>query len=341
MAATKLGVHPVSDGFYRAFEEKYRGSRELIKSRLRAYLPFVNPLAELEKGGKTIDLGCGRGEWLELMTELGFTASGVDLDEGMLDDCLSLGLLAKKGDAVAFLSALPDESQVIVSAFHVVEHISFEQLQTIISEALRVLKPGGLLIMETPNPENIVVATCTFYCDPTHQRPIPSLLLSFLPEYYGFARTKTIGLQEPEHLVQGASPTFYAVLTGVSPDYAVIAQKAAQAGVAQQTDAAFEQEYGLSLVTLATRFDAQLTAKAEQLQAQQADAKAHQRTLNADVDQLNQRVKALEIGMQALTTQLHEIRANGFWRMAVSVHRLFRFLKHIGNAIKVRMTGKQ
>jgi O-antigen chain-terminating methyltransferase len=256
----------MSDGFYRTFEEKHRGSRELIKSRLRAYLPFVEPLAELNKGAQTIDLGCGRGEWIELMTEVGFKSHGVDLDEGMLSGCVELGLSVDKGDAIAFLAALPSESQAIVSAFYVVEHISFEQLQTVVSEALRVLKPGGLLIMETPNPENIVVATCNFYLDPTHQRPIPPLLLSFVPEYYGFARTKTIRLQEPQNLMQSTSLTLHDVLGGVSPDYAVIAQKAAAADVLHRIDPAFEHEYGLSLATLADRYTAQLETKAQQFQ---------------------------------------------------------------------------
>ena len=71
----------MSDGFYRAFEEKHRGSRELIKSRLRAYLPFVEPLAELDKGAQTIDLGCGRGEWLELMAEIGAVTAGSNAGE--------------------------------------------------------------------------------------------------------------------------------------------------------------------------------------------------------------------------------------------------------------------
>src|SRR5659263_452911 len=95
------------DGFYRAFEEKHRGSRELINSRLRVYLPLVTPLAVAYPGAPIFDVGCGRGEWLELMAEIGFKPCGVDLDDGMLKDCLELGLLAEKGDAVAFLATLP------------------------------------------------------------------------------------------------------------------------------------------------------------------------------------------------------------------------------------------
>lgn len=283
----------MSDDFYRAFEEKYRGSRDLIKSRLRAYLPFVNPLAEMEQGARTIDLGCGRGEWLELMTEAGFKPHGIDLDEGMLKGCTELGLSVEKVDAIAFLTALPNESQVIVSAFHFVEHISFEQLQTVVSESVRVLKPGGLLIMETPNPDNIVVSTCNFYLDPTHLRPIPPLLLSFLPEFHGFARVKTIGLQEPAHLIESTSLTLHDVLDGVSPDYAVIAQKAATADVFQSVDPAFDSEYGLTLASLAARYDAQIGTRVEQAEAHVQQAEARAEMAGAQAQQLQHALQAV------------------------------------------------
>ena len=187
-------------GFYRAFEERFYAPRSTIKKLRQQYLPFVQPLAALYPGAATFDIGCGRGEWLELMQELGMSPFGVDLDAGMLQGCHELNLPAEQGDAVAYLQTLADNSQAVVTAFHVVEHISFEQLTKVVIESLRVLQPGGLLIMETPNPENIVVATRNFYLDPTHLRPIPSLLLSFLPEHHGFARVHTLRLQESHEL---------------------------------------------------------------------------------------------------------------------------------------------
>ena len=77
----------MSSDFYRAFEDRYRGSRDLIKSRLRVYLPFVEPLKALYSDCIAVDLGCGRGEWLELLKEKGIGAHGVDLDDGMLSAC--------------------------------------------------------------------------------------------------------------------------------------------------------------------------------------------------------------------------------------------------------------
>jgi len=267
------------DGFYRSFEDKYRGPRDLIKLRLRVYLPFVEPLTILYKEANGIDLGCGRGEWLELLVEAGIQPYGVDLDPGMLAACQERGLNVELKDAIEALKELPDSSQLVVSGFHVVEHLPFADLQVLVQEALRVLKSGGLLILETPNPENIVVATHNFYLDPTHQSPIPPQLLSFLPEYYGFDRVKTVRLQESKELITGKIPlSLHNVLGGVSPDYAVIAQKAADHDIFHAVDTAFNTEYGLSLAMLAAHYDEQLEAKAQQVEvkAQEAEARAGQ-----------------------------------------------------------------
>ena len=246
----------MTDNFYRAFEEKYRGPRELIKERLSAYLPFLDAILSITNKPQAIDLGCGRGEWLEYLKSLGFNAQGVDLDEGMLEACQELGLSAKKGEMIEFIGTLPDASCMVVSAFHVVEHIRFEDVKIFVQEALRVLQPGGLLIMETPNPENIVVATRNFYLDPTHQNPIPPDLLHFVSEHAGFSRSKIVRLQEPPELREKPEVTILDVFAGASPDYAVVAQKLATAEQMAKFDTAFNQDYGLSLENLLGRWDA-------------------------------------------------------------------------------------
>ena len=264
--------------FYRAFEERYRGSQEQIRLRLRVYLPFIKPLIGLYGDAKAVDLGCGRGEWLELLKEEGFDARGVDLDEGMLVACKELGLNVQVGDAVGFLKELPEASQVIVSGFHLVEHIPFVDVQALVQEALRVLKPGGLLILETPNPENIVVGSSSFYLDPTHQRPIPPQLLAFLPDYYGYEKTKIVRLQESLELHSTKPPRLLDVLNGASPDYSIVARKKGNAKILAATKKAFSKEYGLTLDNLAIRYDQEAEAKANQAEAKanQAEAKANQ-----------------------------------------------------------------
>ena len=133
----------MSDGFYRAFEERWRGSRELIKSRLRVYLPFAEPLLCLYPNPKAVDLGCGRGEWLELLKEAGFNAQGVDLDDGMLAVCRQLGLKVATQDATGFLKSLPDASHAVVSGFHLVEHIPFSDLQQLVKRHYESCSPVG------------------------------------------------------------------------------------------------------------------------------------------------------------------------------------------------------
>ncbi len=248
--------------FYRAFEDRHRGPRDLIKSRARAYLPFVMPLLKLHGVGAVLDMGCGRGEWLELMGEEGFTTHGVDLDAGMLTACRERGLSVEQGDALEALKRLPDASQCVVSGFHIAEHVPFAVLQEMVAEALRVLKPAGLLILETPNTENLVVGSSSFYLDPTHRRPLPPSLLSFLTEYAGFFRSKILRLQEPQELTApGARVSLLQVLSGVSPDYAVVAQKAAPTDDLARFDAPFGREYGLTLAALAARYEADLRAE--------------------------------------------------------------------------------
>jgi len=314
----------VSDGFYLAFEDRHRGSRELIKNRLGIYLPFVQPLLRYDGKAKAVDLGCGRGEWLELISELGFDAFGVDLDQDMLVVCRDLGLKVEKGDALSFIAALPDASQSVISAFHVVEHLTFEQLRTLVSEALRVLKPGGLLIMETPNPENIVVATRNFYLDPTHHRPIPPELLSFLPEYYGFARTKVLRLQESKDLAQKVDLTLQDVFAGVSPDYAVIAQKAADEDMISLLDAPFSVEYGLSLENLTSRYQNQMSDRFQQAEtkAQQAETKAQQAETKAQ--QAETKAQQAEAAAREILLQLNAVYASTSWRVTAPLRAISR-----------------
>lgn len=300
----------MSDDFYRAFEERYRGPRELIKARQRVYLPFIKPLLQLHENAPAIDLGCGRGEWLEILAEAGFKAHGVDLDEGMLAACREAGLHVTAQDALSALKALPDASQAIVTGFHIAEHIAFADLRLLIQQALRVLKPAGLLILETPNPENITVGTVNFYLDPTHQKPLPPQLLAFLPEHYGFARVKTLRLQEDASLAGKPWITLRDVLEGVSPDYAVVAQKGADAAMLEGTSSAFAKEYGLRLNMLLEKWDQQAQQASQQAQQASQQAAAAQ----AQAQQAGERAANAEAALRAI----HQSRS---WRITAPLRK--------------------
>ena len=243
----------MSDQFYRAFEEKFRGPRGLIQQRLEVYLPFVQPVCAAYPEALVLDLGCGRGEWLELLQKNGIAAMGVDLDTGMLAACQQINLKVQCQDALESLKQLQDGSASVVSAFHLVEHLPFDRVKDLVAECHRVLKPGGLLIMETPNPENFMVATHNFYLDPTHLRPIPPDLLAFVPEYLGYESVKILRLQETAGVKTYPNLSMLDVLTGASPDYAVVAQKAGHTALKQSLQALFDQAFGISGYALLER----------------------------------------------------------------------------------------
>lgn len=309
-----------STDFYRAFEDRYRGPRELIRKRLQVYQPFIAPLLNIYQPACAIDLGCGRGEWLELLESAGFVPQGVDLDAGMLTDCTERALPVVQGDALAYLQSLGDASQCIVSGFHIAEHLSFDELENMVQQALRVLKPGGLLILETPNPENIVVGTSSFYLDPTHRRPIPPQLLSFLSEYYGFARVHTLRLQESRELGQCSDITLIDVLHGVSPDYAVVAQKAADAGLLARFDSVFSSQYGIDLHQLARKFDDALKGHIGVL-----DQRLNK--LESYVQSQYKRVEELENKLGELERRWDGLERSGLWRLMSFIGSVFKYFR--------------
>jgi O-antigen chain-terminating methyltransferase len=172
------------DSLYVAFEDQFRGSRETIKERLKVYLPH---LQKLSHDADVLDVGCGRGEWLELMRDAGIVARGVDSNTAMVEQCRQRGLNVAQGDVIAHLRGLPDASLGLVTGFHIIEHLPLRVFVTLLDETLRVLKVGGLAIFETPNPQNVLVGSYCFYMDPTHRNPMPSAMVKFFAEQRGFA----------------------------------------------------------------------------------------------------------------------------------------------------------
>ncbi|WP_417787155.1 class I SAM-dependent methyltransferase [Stutzerimonas xanthomarina] len=320
----------MSDSFYRAFEERYRGSREMIKARQQVYLPFLTPLADEAEPPAALDVGCGRGEWLEVLLENGFAARGIDLDTGMLEACVALGLPAAQGDAIATLQALADDSQAVVSGFHIVEHIPFDSAQLLVNEALRVLKPGGILILETPNPENIVVAGSSFYLDPTHEKPLPHQLLSFLAEFSGFARTKVLRLQEEPHLLAQADIGLMNVLNGTSPDYAIVAQKTAPTEQMAALDDAFAKDYGVALETLAWKYDASVDRRIDQASREVIDVLRE--VMDPQLQRAEERVCRLERERDEAFAARQAVLDSMSWRITAPMRRLIILSRNIGRS---------
>jgi O-antigen chain-terminating methyltransferase len=194
------------DAFAIDHARAFRGERAEIKSRLVVYAPYVREAFAATGGAAALDLGCGRGEWLELMGEMKVPAKGIDWNRALVESCRERGLDAGQGEIPRILTTIPDESLSVVTAFHVLEHIAFPDLLEVIDQAVRILKPGGIAIFETPNPGNSFVSSNTFYLDPTHRHPIPSGLLAFVVEARGLCEPKVLPLSPyPDHLHLPAS----------------------------------------------------------------------------------------------------------------------------------------
>lgn len=186
------------DPFYVSFEDRFRGSRDEIKQRLKSYLPFLKEGVPGQEQSMILDIGCGRGEWLELLRDAQLNAKGIDLNQIMVDQCREKGLAATEADALAYLMDVGQNSLGAVTAFHLIEHLELGTLVNVINEIMRVLRPGGLVLFETPNPENIAVGACNFYADPTHRNPIFPPTIQFIIEQRGFSEVKLLYPQQNE-----------------------------------------------------------------------------------------------------------------------------------------------
>jgi O-antigen chain-terminating methyltransferase len=163
-----------------AFAERFRGSREYVKERQRVYLPRFQGCQAV------LDLGCGRGEFLELLKEAGVPARGIDQQEEAVALCRRHGLEAERAEIFSYLAELPEGPLDGIFSAQLVEHLPPARVPELIRLCAAGLRRGGLLALETPNPESLAIFATHFYLDPTHQRPVPPALLVFYLEEAGF-----------------------------------------------------------------------------------------------------------------------------------------------------------
>lgn len=211
---------------YLEFEANFRGSKEMIRERLKANLPYFQQNVE-RFSEPVLDLGCGRGEWLQLLKEAGVPALGVDSNTAMIECCTDAGLEAYVGDALQYLAAMPAGSLGGLTAFHIIEHLPLDVFIKLIDEAKRVVRSGGVVLFETPNPENLIVGACNFYIDPTHRNPLPPALVGFLLKARGFERVEIDRRHpgDPALLLQGGDESVTGPLNRLlfgAQDYAAI-----------------------------------------------------------------------------------------------------------------------
>jgi len=206
-----------------AFENKFRGSSENLNDKLSFYDEILNEVLSRFPKCKLLDIGSGRGEWLIKCQQLGIQSMGIDNNLSMFNYCSDKGLTIKHGDALEILKTFEDNSFQLITSFHFIEHISFDLILEILDQCKRILVPGGVLILETPSIDNILVSSKSFYLDPTHVTHIHPEAIKFALEYLEFKETNYY-LLNTEKKFNTSQHAFSRLYNGVGQDVTVISR---------------------------------------------------------------------------------------------------------------------
>jgi len=211
------------------FAARFSGDEPVIRAQSERFL-------DLFRGrSRVLDLGSGRGTFLQLMREHGIGAYGVDPDRRMVEPCAAAGLDVIEAEGLAHLRSLPDHSVDGLYARHVAEHVLPGQLVAILRECRRVLRPGSPIVFVTPNIRTLTVGAHTFWLDPSHRRPIPPDLFHFYLEVEGFVQVAVVTFEPTathlsEDVPEGAQRENVRLLNETlfgDRDYAVIGRQPA------------------------------------------------------------------------------------------------------------------
>jgi SAM-dependent methyltransferase len=188
--ASGAALRAGADSVYTAFENRFRGERGAVRSRQADYLPLFRGQAPV------LDLGCGRGEFLDLLRAEGIAARGVDGNANAVRECRARGLDVALGDLVTALRDEPRASLGGAFAAQVVEHLPPKALAELLAAAYEALRPGGLLVLETVNAASGLAFLDVFIRDLTHERPLHPETLRFMAAAAGFNEAR-IELRSP------------------------------------------------------------------------------------------------------------------------------------------------
>jgi O-antigen chain-terminating methyltransferase len=220
-APEAAAIRPALAVDFGCFPERFRGPEEHVKSGQKFYLSHFAHCKDV------LDIGCGRGEFLELMREAGIPARGIDLSAESVDLCRSKGLRAEAADLFIHLESLEDASLDGIFSAQVVEHLPPDRVPEMIRLAARKLVRGGVIAIETPNPACLAIFATHFYLDPTHTRPVPYALLAFYMQECGIGNVERYDLfpaVESFPSLRGLPEDFRNAFFG-SLDYAIIGRK--------------------------------------------------------------------------------------------------------------------
>ena len=195
---------------YVGFEDAFRGSPSEIRRRLEEYVPRFRGRSDI------LDIGCGRGEFLDLLRQEGISARGLDLNPAMVDEARGRGLDAVQADALSYLDGLPDGALGGLFAAQVVEHLPGHYLTRLLETAAHKIRPGGLIVLETINPACWLAFFESFIRDVTHVWPLHPDTLQYFLRVSGFSRvevefkspvdasSRLMPLARPAHEIAGA-----------------------------------------------------------------------------------------------------------------------------------------
>ena len=335
----------MQDNFYLRLEQRFRGSESQIAQRLAQYIPLLESL-EQNPGVSALDLGCGRGEWLNILTQRQWQARGVDLNASMVEHCEKQGFEARQQDALSCLKALPGESVSLISGFHIAEHIAFDELLEIISEACRVLAPEGVLLLETPNPENLTVGAHTFYMDPSHRHPLPPQLLQFAAQEQGFAQVdirRLNGAARPENPMAFGDHLEW--FLDANLDYVVLAQKSPQVLPAQVLENIGEANaHALEFYGMAREYVEQTHQRIEKGVTIAHQQQSQINVLLEQVGFFQQLAQQNEAHIKQHQEALTQLQGAGFMRLVrllYRVRRLSSYTRHHGLGVTGQLLGQK
>lgn len=209
---------------YLEFENKFRGDRNKIIEIFNCYDPLIDLVIQNNPSANLVDIGCGRGEWLQKCRDKFDDCIGIEFDASMVKVCRDHGLNVIEGDAIYQLSKFETGSVSVITIFHMIEHLEHNIFIQLINQCQRVLSDDGFLIIETPSIDNLIVSTKSFYIDHTHVNPINPDAACFYLEQTGFSNVKQLYINGGP--LQDASPLkITRILNGVAQDLCIIATK--------------------------------------------------------------------------------------------------------------------
>ncbi len=314
----------MESNYYLEFENKFRGERENILKKFVTYDSLIDLILEQDPLASLLDIGCGRGEWLEKCSKKFNNCIGIESDLSMINLCKDNGLNVIEGDAIEKLSNFSDGSVTVITIFHMIEHLEYENLITLISECQRVLSDNGFLIMETPSIDNLIVSSKTFYVDPTHISPINPDGICFHLEKAGFTNAKYLYLNGGP--LENASPLkITRILNGVAQDLCIISTKKQEKYdliFSDNTNWQSSLNIGVNTFEAATDYDLKLETLINQYETYRKDykekIKLEKRELEDKIYLLNEEVTLSKEEIRLLKARLkYIIYIAGFFRLII------------------------